>query len=171
MIGQWTPSTSLQWIQSWKECLVLRWLWCSLEGPRKAGDGQGRTSSSSRGVPSPTLWTTPHTSTNWWTTGWKTSWQRTGGQQRALKAKKVSSILGFIKQCHQQPRGGNPSPLVSTSEITAGILCSALVSPVQERFTGVSPVKSHKDKWRHWNTCDARKDYNRCTAHPAKSLR
>ena len=68
-------------------------------------------------------------------------------QQCTLAAKKANSLLGYIRQCYQQVKGGGPSPLLSTGGATLGLWSPVLGSPVQERYelTGASPVKGTED--------------------------
>lgn len=59
-----------------------------------------------------------------------------GGQQHT----------GLHEDCHPQIEGGDPSPLLSPGETTAGVLCSVMGSPVQEgdRATGESSGKGNE---------------------------
>ena len=68
-------------------------------------------------------------------------------QQCARMAKKANGILGYIKQCGQQPKGGDPPSLLCPAEAISGVLCPVLGSPVHERqgTSTESPVEGYKD--------------------------
>ena len=54
-------------------------------------------------------------------------------QQCALVVKKASVILGCIKECGQQVKGGDSAPLLCSGEATFRIVCPVLGSPGQKR--------------------------------------
>ena len=58
-------------------------------------------------------------------------------QQCVLVAKKACGILGYIKECGQQVKGGDPFPLLCPGQATFRLLCSILGSPAQESQGGV----------------------------------
>ncbi|GAB0204558.1 mitochondrial enolase superfamily member 1 [Grus japonensis] len=70
-------------------------------------------------------------------------------QQCAHMAKKANGILGSIQKSvvSQHVKGGYPPPLLCPGEVTSGVLCPVLGSPVQERqgTIGESPVEGYKD--------------------------
>lgn len=57
----------------------------------------------------------------------------TVNQQRVLATKKANGILDCIK-CFQQVKRGDPSALLSAAEVTPGVVCPVLGSPVQESY-------------------------------------
>lgn len=65
---------------------------------------------------------------------WK-SWKTTSWQwaSSALVARSKNNILGWIGISGQQVNRGDTPPLLGPSEATPGVLCSVLVSKVQER--------------------------------------
>lgn len=71
-------------------------------------------------------------------------------QQCALVAKKAEGMLGCIRKCCQQARGGDPASLLGLTEATRGALCPVLASPVPEgnRATGASSEEGYGDDER-----------------------
>ena len=54
---------------------------------------------------------------------------------------------GLHQKCGQQVEGGDPAPLLCAGEASPGVLCSDVVSSVQERHgpVGVCPEKGHRN--------------------------
>ena len=68
-------------------------------------------------------------------------------QMCALVARMANGILGCIKECGQQVRGGDPPPLLCPGQASPGVLYPVLSSLAEKRqgSPGESPVEGHKD--------------------------
>lgn len=64
-----------------------------------------------------------------------------------MHQKKPTVLLGYIRQCCQQIKGGDLSPPPSTGEATPGAQSPALLYPVEEiyKLTEARPVKGNED--------------------------
>jgi len=71
-------------------------------------------------------------------------------QQYAIAAQKGNCILGCIKRCGQQIKGGNPAPLLCAGETSPGVLCPDVEFSVQERHGPAGPHQEevHKNEPR-----------------------
>lgn len=65
-------------------------------------------------------------------------------QQHTLPTEQTNRLLGCIRQILSL-RSGDPSPLLSSGEVTPRVLCPDLGSPVHQRCenTGGIPMKGH----------------------------
>jgi len=65
----------------------------------------------------------------------------------SLPHRRLTSSSATLGGVLQQAEGSDPSPVFSTGEATAGVLCSVLGYPVQEGHghTRESPVKGLED--------------------------
>lgn len=62
-------------------------------------------------------------------------------------ARRANSILGCIRKMWPQVERCDPDTLHDPNEATSGVLCSIMVSTVQERqgANGEGPAEQHKD--------------------------
>lgn len=129
-------SASLQRIQNWEEWLILQMIVLPLRGASTGWkSGHRRTSTSSKGnAESSPRDEQPHVPVRagGQLAGRQPDRKGPGGQQRALGTKEVNSILGGVKQSVTSRLRDAILPPSLHGEITAGVVCSALGSPVQD---------------------------------------